>query len=133
MQIDRESVPMTTALLRGFRGRCPACGEGHLFGRYLKVNDHCAHCGEAYYHHRADDFPAYLVIVLVGHFIVPAILFTDLRFAPPLWVLFALFVPMVPIMTLGLLQPIKGSVVALQWRTGMHGFGGEHEEGAALL
>jgi uncharacterized protein (DUF983 family) len=33
-----------------------------------------------------------------------------------------LWLPPTLILTLGLLQPVKGAVVALQWRMGMHGF-----------
>ena len=59
------------ALLNGLRGRCPACGTGRLFRRFMKVADACESCGEPLHHHRADDFPAYLVIVVVGHIVVP--------------------------------------------------------------
>jgi len=57
--------------IRGLRSRCPACGEGHLFRAFMKVADHCEKCGEPFRYHRADDFPAYLVIVLVGHLVLP--------------------------------------------------------------
>ena len=57
-------------MLRGFRLRCPNCGEGRLFRSFLKVADHCSECGEEFHPHRADDFPAYLVIIVVGHAIV---------------------------------------------------------------
>ena len=71
------------------------------------MSDHCPACGEAYYHHRADDFPAYLVIVIVGHLVVPAILLIEAHFAPALWILFSVFLPLTLALTLGLLQPIK--------------------------
>ena len=60
-----------TALWRGLRGQCPNCGEGRLFRKFVKVADACDRCGEDFHHHRADDFPAYLVIILVGHIVVP--------------------------------------------------------------
>jgi uncharacterized protein (DUF983 family) len=110
-------------LVRGFFGRCPCCGEGRLFGRFLKVSDSCAACGEELHHHRADDFPAYLVIVLVGHLIVPAALHVEMAYAPSYWIHLALWLPLTLGLCLGLLQPIKGAVVAAQWRLGMHGFG----------
>lgn len=110
------------ALWRGFRGRCPACGEGRLFRAFLKVNDACPHCGEEMHHHRADDFPAYLVIVIVGHILVPIILAVETEIAPPMWVGMTLWPLVALAMTLGLLQPIKGAVVAVQWYGGMHGF-----------
>ena len=120
-----NSVPprsLPGALVRGLLGRCPACGEGRLFGRFLKVNASCPACGEALHHHRADDFPAYLVIVIVGHILVPLVLWTELHFMPSTAVHVAIWVPATLALSLGLLSPIKGAIVALQWHTGMHGF-----------
>ena len=110
------------ALWRGFRGRCPACGEGHMFRAFLKVADRCPRCGEELHHHRADDFPAYLVIVIVGHILVPIILAVETEMGPPVWLSMVLWPSLALAMTLGLLQPVKGAVVAIQWYGGMHGF-----------
>ncbi len=118
----RESGPLARALARGFTMRCPHCGQGKLFGRFLKVTDHCAACGEEYSHHRADDFPAYLVIVVVGHITVPALVAVEVAFSPPLWVQYVIWLPFIAFSALALLQPTKGAVVALQWHLGMHGF-----------
>lgn len=113
---------LASALLRGFRGKCPACGQGRLFRAFLKVADRCPACGEELHHHRADDFPAYLVIVIVGHILVPLVLLVEQNFAPSTAMHMAMWVPACLILTLGLLQPVKGAIVALQWHTGMHGF-----------
>ena len=64
-------VSLPKALWRGFTMKCPNCGQGHLFGRFLKVVDSCEVCGEDYTPQRADDLPAYLVIAIVGHLVVP--------------------------------------------------------------
>ena len=114
--------PLMAELARGLLGRCPCCGKGRMFGAFLKVKDRCEVCGEELYHHRADDFPAYIVIFLVGHMLVPAVLSVETNFAPSYWVHLMLWLPPTLILTLGLLQPVKGAVVALQWRMGMHGF-----------
>ncbi|CFX58107.1 conserved protein of unknown function [Candidatus Filomicrobium marinum] len=119
-----ETGPDTKlALARGSKCRCPNCGEGKLFASFLKVNDHCPNCGEALYHHRADDLPAYLVMVIVGHIVIALVMFADseynLSFA---WHL-AIWVPLTLVLSLAMLQPVKGFVVALQWKSGMHGFG----------
>jgi uncharacterized protein (DUF983 family) len=114
--------PLMAELARGLLGRCPCCGKGRMFGAFLKVKDRCEACGEELYHHRADDFPAYIVIFLVGHMLVPAVLSVETNFAPSYWVHLMLWLPPTLILTLGLLQPVKGAVVALQWRMGMHGF-----------
>jgi|SRR6185369_4649028 len=123
-RVTQSRLPASAgeALWRGFRGRCPACGEGRMFRAFLKVADACPHCGEELHHHRADDFPAYLVIVIVGHILVPIILAVETQIAPPIWLSMSLWPVMALAMTLGLLQPIKGAVVAVQWFGGMHGF-----------
>jgi uncharacterized protein (DUF983 family) len=118
----RLSSSAAQALWRGLRGCCPACGEGRMFRAYLKVADRCPHCGEELYHHRADDFPAYLVIVIVGHILVPIILVVETEIAPAIWVSMTLWPSLALALTLGLLQPVKGAVVAIQWYGGMHGF-----------
>jgi uncharacterized protein (DUF983 family) len=107
---------------RGFRMRCPHCGQGTLFGRFLKVADHCPNCDEALFHHRADDLPAYLVIAAVGHVIVPAILAVETAYAPALWLQLSIWLPVTTLSALALLQPTKGAIVGLQWQLGMHGF-----------
>ena len=93
-----------------------------MFRAFLKVADRCEACGEELHHHRADDFPAYLVIVIVGHLVVPLILHVEMAYEPAYWIHAAIFLPMTVLLSLLLIQPMKGLVVALQWRAGMHGF-----------
>jgi uncharacterized protein (DUF983 family) len=118
------------AVRLGLKGKCPACGQGRIFGKFLKVEPNCSSCGEAFHHHRADDLPPYLVIVIVGHIIGALILLTEveLDLGWPIW----LHVFIWPLLTLGLslalIQPIKGAVINLQWAKRMHGFGELHDE-----
>jgi len=114
---------MPTALLRGATCRCPNCGEGPLFRKFLKVNDTCNVCGEELYHHRADDMPAYIVMSIVGHIVIGLLLWVETNFAPSIWVHIALWFPLTVALSLALLQPVKGTIVAMQWYLGMHGFG----------
>ena len=109
-------------LMRGLRGRCPACGEGRMFRKFLKVADECPKCSEELHHHRADDFPAYLDIVIVGHVLIPIVLAVETEYAPPVLLSMTVWPLIALAATLGLLQPIKGGVVAMQWFLGMHGF-----------
>ena len=74
------------AMLRGWRQRCPACGEGTLFRAYLKVVDACPQCGEDLHHHRADDAPPYFTMVVVGHVVIAGVLLLEQAYAPPSWV-----------------------------------------------
>ncbi len=116
------------ALLRGAMLKCPACGVGGLFRRYLKVVDQCPHCGESLHHHRADDAPAYFTIVIVGHVVVSLVLMVEIAYRPPLWLHAALWMPLTVALALVLLAPIKGLLVALQWALLMHGFDPDAKE-----
>ena len=116
-----------SALLRGLRCRCPNCGTGSLFRAYLKVRDHCKQCGEALHHHRADDAPAYFVILIVGHIVVPMALAVETVWAPPYWAALSLWLPLTLVLALLMLPPVKGAIVAWQWSHRMHGFDPDHE------
>ncbi|WP_420132414.1 DUF983 domain-containing protein [Rhodopseudomonas sp.] len=116
------------AMGRGLRGRCPRCGEGKLFRAFLKTADHCTHCGQDFTGHRADDLPAYLVIVIVGHIVVPIALSVETNFAPAVALQLAIYLPITLLSSLLLLQPVKGAVVGLQWAFRMHGFDEAHPE-----
>ncbi|WP_041544652.1 MULTISPECIES: DUF983 domain-containing protein [Chelativorans] len=123
-QHDRSVV---RAMWRGFQGKCPHCGKGRLFRSFLKTVDRCSECGEEMIHHRADDLPAYLVIVIVGHVVVGAFMGVEAATEWPLWLHLAIWAPITVIMSLLLLGPVKGAVVGLQWALRMHGFGEEKE------
>lgn len=131
--LDCKDIPMTASALperstgqavrRGLMCRCPNCGKGHLFQGYLKVVDHCAECGEELSHHRADDGPAYLTILVVGHLLAPLIHFMFTTWRPsPLLMASVLSVACVAL-SLFLLPRMKGLVVGVQWARRMHGFG----------
>ena len=120
---DQPSRPLWPALRAGFQGLCPRCGTGHLLHAYLKVHDHCPVCGEAYLHHRADDGPAYLTILIVGHILAPLIYFVYSTWRPEPPTLAAIFCTFTVALSLILLPRLKGAFVALQWSQHMHGFG----------
>ncbi len=124
-----EDRPTKVAMWHGFRQRCPQCGEGHLYTKYLKVTDECPSCGEDLSHQRADDGPAYLTILIVGHLlaIVMHVMWTHLR-PEPLVMATVLTVGCVAL-SLYLLPRLKGVVVAIQWARRMHGFGADHTDG----
>lgn len=117
-----EKRPLSISLRRGFGGHCPHCGKGKLFRSYLKVADCCKECGESFIHQRADDLPAYIVLFVVGHIIVGALMSTDMDGVWPLWIHMALWPSLTLMLSLLLLQPVKGAVVGLQWALRMHGF-----------
>jgi uncharacterized protein (DUF983 family) len=118
----QERRDVWQSIKRGFRGRCPRCGEGKLFRAFLKVDNACSVCGQDFTPHRADDLPAYLVIVIVGHIIVPLALWIETDYSPPVALQLAIYLPLTVVASLALLQPVKGAVVGIQWALRMHGF-----------
>ena len=110
------------AMRRGLVKRCPACGEGTMFRGFSAVADHCDRCGEALHHHRADDFPPYATIFVIGHVVVPSMYLVEKIWRPELWVHAALWLPLTVLLSVGLLRPLKGAIIGLQWALYMHGF-----------
>ncbi|HEX2842769.1 DUF983 domain-containing protein [Hyphomicrobium sp.] len=126
-----EALPkrdIKAAMFRGWRQKCPACGEGPLYWKYLKVSDTCPSCGEELHHQRADDAPPYFTMVIVCHVIIAGVLLLEKTFAPPTWVHLVLWLPLTVLMSLWLLPRVKGSLVGLQWALRMHGFGGKTDD-----
>jgi len=124
-QSRKPARALWNAMARGFMCRCPNCGEGKLFRGFVKTVDRCAACGEDIHHHRADDLPAYLVVVIVGHIVVGAFMGVEATSTLSTWQHLAIWVPVTIVSSLALLRPLKGAVVGLQWALYMHGFGGE--------
>ncbi len=117
---DRRSP--WAALGCGLRARCPACARGRLYESFLKIAEICGDCGEQLFHHRADDAPPWLTMLIVGHVIVALALATEIALSPPLWAHMLVWLPLTVALSLLLLPLVKGAVVGLQWAFRMHGF-----------
>jgi uncharacterized protein (DUF983 family) len=103
------------AMARGFTGRCPHCGGGAIFWRYLKVNRACAACAHDLDSYPSDDGPAYFTILIVGHLTVPPLLlFPIVWTAPPALVAPLILVPLA-VFTVTLLPRVKGAVIGLHY------------------
>ena len=120
-----EDRPMRPAMRRGWAMRCPNCGQGRLLHTYLKVNDTCASCGQELHHQQADDGPAYLTILIVGHLMAPLMLYVFVELRPEPAVMATFFTIGTALLSLVLLPRLKGAMVALQWAKRMHGFSTE--------
>ena len=121
---SEEDRPMRRAMLRGWRRRCPNCGSGPLLRGYLTVRDNCAVCSEDLHHQRADDGPAYLTILIVGHLMAPTLLWAFVAYRPDPLILASVFGVATVALSLYLLPRLKGVMVAIQWAKRMHGFAG---------
>jgi uncharacterized protein (DUF983 family) len=110
------------AILRGWRCKCPNCGSGPLLYGYLKVHDHCTVCEQEFHHHRADDGPAYLTILVVGHLMAPLLHIVFVNFRPEPITLFTIFAVGTVALSLYLLPRLKGALIGFQWAKEMGGF-----------
>ena len=111
--------PLFRSVGRGLAHHCPACGKGALYGRYLKVQPHCAACGHELAAYPADDGPAYLTILLMGHLVIaPALFFPIVWKSPPQYSLPIILVPLT-VLTLLLLPRVKGGWVGLMYSLGV--------------
>lgn len=122
VQTLREPRSLMKAVGNGLACRCPNCGKGKLFRSYLKVSETCSNCGLQLSAARADDFPPYIAIFIVGHVLVGWMLHAEMSGPsdPMLYVL--TMIPAAILLPLIMLPSIKGAVVGLQWANYMYGF-----------
>jgi uncharacterized protein (DUF983 family) len=116
--IDGKSLDMADEglpIARGLRGRCPRCGKGKLFQGFLTLRPSCEQCGLDFSFADAGDGPAVFVILLGGAIVVFAALITEVVYQPPYWVHAVLWLPLILLVTLVPLRPIKGLLIALQY------------------
>lgn len=112
---SQAHYPPLSALSTGLRGCCPRCGSGKLFKNFLDLKDQCSSCGLDYGFADAGDGPAIFIILIAGFVVVGAALFTEVAYQPPYWVHAALWFPLIMLLTLGLLRPMKGVLINQQY------------------
>jgi uncharacterized protein (DUF983 family) len=124
MPWQKWDLPKTAwqAVWRGMRNGCPSCDRTKFFPKLLKPMEHCSFCDQDWSAQRADDFPAYLAIILTGHIMAPIMIAIISKTNLPLWTIMAITVSLAIILIGALLQPAKGAIIAFQWWMGMHGF-----------
>lgn len=113
---DHDFYPPVPLLRAGLKARCPRCGEGRLFRGFLEVQARCPACDLDYSRVDSGDGPAVFVILLVGFVVVALALWLELAYTPPIWLHLVLWVPLILLLSLGLLRPMKATLIALQYR-----------------
>ncbi|MCP4381149.1 MAG: DUF983 domain-containing protein [Hyphomicrobiales bacterium] len=113
---DQEHYPDLPPTRTGMRGFCPRCGKGRLFDGFLTLAPRCSNCRLEYGFSDSGDGPAVFIIMIVGFIVVGLALYVEFAFHPPYWVHAILWVPLVLILSIGLLRPLKGLMIAHQYR-----------------
>lgn len=109
------TYPLFRSVGRGLRHRCPACGQGKLYRKYLKIQDDCPSCGHPLKRYPADDGPAYLTILLIGHLIIAPLLFFPIVWEAPAYYSLPIILSSLTVVTLLALPRIKGLWVGMMY------------------
>jgi uncharacterized protein (DUF983 family) len=112
-------------LASGIAGRCPNCGEGYLFEGFIKIAARCEACGFDLSSIDGGEGPAVFIILIVGALMGAGMVFTELAFAPPVWVHLLIWLPLTVVLCMALMRPLKGAMIASQYlnrarETGRH-------------
>jgi len=112
---EKNIGTLSGAIRAGLSCACPRCGKGKLFQGFVTVRPRCEVCGLDYGFADSGDGPAVFIILIAGFIVVAAALITEVLFQPPFWVHAALWLPLIFVVTLGPLRPMKGLMIALQY------------------
>lgn len=117
MSAPSGDEPAVSPYVAGLTCRCPRCGKGAIFNGLLSLSvlDRCANCGLDLKFIDPGDGPAVFVIMILGFLILGGALIVEFKFNPPIWVHVALWLPATLVLAFGLLRPLKGILIALQY------------------
>ena len=116
--MDENYYPDISPLKTGLSGSCPRCGRGKLFDGYLTVAPRCNSCGLSYAFADGGDGASWFVMLFVCVVGVGSILGVEVAYSPPFWVHALIAVPLLIILPMLLLRPVKGVLLCQQWKTG---------------
>ncbi|MDJ1157856.1 DUF983 domain-containing protein [Chelatococcus sp. SYSU_G07232] len=111
----QDDYPPQPPIATGLAGRCPRCGEGRLFKGFLNLAPGCRSCGLDYSFADSADGPAVFVMLIGGFIVCGAALWLELTYEPPFWVHLLVTLPIALVVCIGMLRPLKGVLVALQY------------------
>jgi uncharacterized protein (DUF983 family) len=109
--------PLGEVISRALCERCPHCGIGKLFTSYLKPVTECSACHTSFAGIRADDGPAWLTILVVGHLIVPSLVYVLSHYEWPIWFSIPFWFTLTIVLALAILPRAKALFIAMIWRT----------------
>jgi uncharacterized protein (DUF983 family) len=112
--------PDLSPVSTGIAGKCPRCGRGRLFDGYLTIAKGCTHCGLSYEFADGGDGAAWFVMLFVCVVGVGSMLGVEVAYSPPFWVHALIAIPLLVVLPLALLRPVKGMLINQQWKTDAH-------------
>ncbi len=116
MASEERRYPPISAISTGLGGHCPRCGDGHLFKGFLSIAPKCEVCGLDFAFADSGDGPAVFVTLIAGFLVLGLALALDMAYEPPVWVFAVVFIPLTFAVCLGMLRPLKGILIASQYK-----------------
>ena len=110
-----EAGPGVSPIKAGLTCKCPCCGRGALYAGFLEVAERCGVCGLDFKKADSGDGPAVFLILILGAVVVPLALLLEAKAAPPMWVHVMIWPVVILGGAIGLLRPMKGLLIALQY------------------
>ncbi len=110
--MPEQYYPPLSSFKVGLKSCCPRCGQGKLFTDFLTLAPACSACALSYDFADTGDGPAIFIILIAGFIIIGLALYVEVTYQPPYWVHAVMWVPLTLILTLGLLRPLKGWLIA---------------------
>jgi uncharacterized protein (DUF983 family) len=114
--VDDQASPKAVNFKAAALGRCPVCQKGKLFCGFLKVCESCSHCGTSFTKAGTGDGPVVFVILIAGFAACFGMMYMELTYSPPLWLQLAVWIPVAGLLSLLLMRPLKGLMLAAQLR-----------------
>ena len=112
--------PPLSPFSTGIGCRCPRCGRGRLFKNLLEVRETCEVCGLDLSPHDTGDGATVFVILFLGALVVTLAIIMETTFHPPIWVHLVVWLPTITILSIVLLRPFKGVLIALHYKNLRH-------------
>jgi uncharacterized protein (DUF983 family) len=112
---ETETWPPLSPYSTGIRGRCPRCGQGHLFDGFLTLKPACEVCGLDYSYADPADGPAFFVICFTCIPVAAIVVWIAITYDPPIWAYFLVSIPLLFITCVLPLRPLKGWLVNAQF------------------
>jgi uncharacterized protein (DUF983 family) len=113
--MDKPINSLSGVALAGLTCSCPRCGRGKLYRGFVTLQPRCTVCGLDYDFADSGDGPAVFIMFFAGFIVVFAALITEVVYRPPFWLHAVLWLPLIFVVTLGPLRPMKGLLIALQY------------------
>src|SRR5262249_33677289 len=116
LAVTQQTITTLSGVIAaGLACACPRCGQGRLFAGFLTLRPRCERCGLDCSFADAGDGPAACMMFFAVPVVAGAALLTALPFHPPSRGAAALWLPLIVVVTIGPLRPMKGLMIALQY------------------